>query len=439
VSSSPTSERWLRAVAAILLTGAAITPVYIGYGGEDHFRVPKDLVLLATAIITIAAAAIGLVLGRIEVTPELRRRLKVPATLCAAGLGWTLISTATSTNRPLSIEALFWVVALGGMFLIGCAAFRVVPFSWVVIAVLAPALVNSVIVLVQATTLWNPWSFEPGIVGRATRNGLLGNPNYVGVYLAAPLLFAATQAIHGRGRRILFAIAAAVLGAAVLVTLTLTAIGSLMLAFGVLVVRWNRRRGLAVLVLVVAAAVAGGAAYKPMRVRLQFMVEAIQDGRWGRVVSGRLFPFYTAFQMFQDHPLTGVGPGCFKFQYMPYAIEAADHHPRVAALSGTQRVNFGETHNDHLQVLAEVGAPGYLLLIALVVSVASSSRGRMPEHDPRARLAHALALPLVILLLAVMLAQFALQLAASAIAFVVVCAACTAWRDEGLPLPPSDS
>jgi O-antigen ligase len=404
--------------------------VYIGYGGEDHFRVPKDLVLLATGILTIAATAIGLVLGKIEVTPELRRLLKVPATLCAAGLAWTLISTATSMNRALSVEALFWVVALGGMFLIGCAAFRVVPFSWVVIAVLAPALVNSAIVLVQATTLWNPWEFAPGIVGRATRNGLLGNPNYVGVYLAAPLLLAATQAIHGRSRRVLYAISAAVIGAAVIVTLTLTAIGSLTVAFGVLVVRWNRRRGLAVLLAVVAAAVIGSVAYSPMRLRLQFLGEAIQDGRWGRVVSGRLFPFYTALRMFQDHPLTGVGPGCFKFLYMPYAIEAADHHPRVAALSGTQRVNFGETHNDHLQVLAEVGAPGYLLLLALVLSVAWNSRGPIPGHDARARLAHALALPLVILLLAVMLAQFALQLAASAVAFVVICAACTAWRAE---------
>jgi O-antigen ligase len=272
--------------------------------------------------------------------------------------------------------------------------------------------------------------FEPGTAGRAMRNGLLGNPNYVGVYLAAPLLFAATQALYGRSRRSLYAAVAAVIGAAVLVTLTLTAIGSLAIAFAVLVVRWNRRRGLAVLVFVVAAAVIAGAAYRPMRWRIQFMVGAVQDGRWGRVVSGRLFPFYTALQMFEDHPLTGVGPGCFKFHYMPYAIEASDHQPRVAALSGTQRVNFGETHNDHLQVLAEVGAPGYLLLIALVIFVARGSRGRMPDDDPRARLVHALALPLVILLLAVMMAQFALQLAASAIAFTVICGACVAWRDD---------
>jgi O-antigen ligase len=430
VSSASTSERWLRAVAVILLVGAAVTPVYVGLEGEDHFRVPKDLVLLATGIITIAAAAIGLVLGRIELTPEMRRRLRIPATLSAAGLAWTLIATTTSTNHALSVDALFWVVTLGGMFLIACAAFRVVPLWWVALAVLAPAVVNSVLVLVQATTLWNPWEFEPGIVGRATRNGLLGNPNYVGVYLAGPLLFAATQAIHGKSRRALYAAAAAVLGTAVLVTLTLTAIGSLMLAFGMLVVRWNRRRGIAVLVFVIAAAVGASAAYRPMRLRMTFMVEAIQDGRWGRVISGRLFPFYTALRMFQDHPLTGVGPGCFKFHYMPYAIEAADHHPNLAALSGTQRVNFGETHNDHLQVLAEVGAPGYLLLMALVVSVAWSSKGRRSEDDERARLAHALALPLVTLLVAVMLAQFALQLAASAIAFVVICAACVAWRDD---------
>jgi O-antigen ligase len=404
--------------------------MYVGMDGDDHFRLPKDLVLIATAIITIAAAAIGLVLQKIELTPEMRHRLKLPALLCGGGLAWTVIAAAASTNRTLSIDALVWVVSVGAAFLIGCAAFRAVPLWWISIAVLVPALVNSVLVLVQATGVWNPWVFDPGTASRAMRNGLLGNPNYVGVYLAAPLLFAATQAVYGRSRRVLYGAAAAVVGAAILVTLTLTAIGSLLVAFAVLVVRWNPRRGLVVLVFVLATAVIGSAAYTPMRLRVQYLAGAVQDGQWGHVVSGRLFPFYTALQMFRDHPLTGVGPGCFRFHYMPYAIAAADLHPRVAELSNTQRVNFGEAHNDHLQVLAEVGLPGYLLLLALLIVVARSSSRRMPEDDPRARLAHALALPLVILLAAVMLAQFALQLAASAITFAALCAACVAWRDD---------
>jgi O-antigen ligase len=98
------------------------------------------------------------------------------------------------------------------------------------------------------------------------------------------------------------------------------------------------------------------------------------------------------------------------------------------------RVNFGETHNDHLQVLAESGLPGYLILLAGLVYVARISfRRKREETDLRGRIASTLALPLVCGLAANMLAGFPLQLAAPAYTYAILGAACIAWRVDDDP------
>lgn len=432
MNRATTADRSLRFLAVILLAGAVVTPVYISVAGDDHFRVPKELVLIATATVAVASAAIAFVLRKVHWRDIARPQMKWPTMLAAAGLVWTLLTTARSTNRALSVEALVWVTALGAIFLIGSVAFRTIPLWWLSTAILIPALVNAGVVILQGLELWNPWVFPPGTAARGMRNALLGNPNYVGVYLAAPLLFALTQALHGTRRRWWYAAAAVVLAAGVLVTLTLTAIGALLLAVAVLAIRWDRRRGALIVGLAVVTLGVFSAAHPLMRLRLTYLAEFLGNQQWGRMVSGRVFPFYVATQMFEDHPLLGVGPGCFKFHYMPYAIRTADDHPRLVEISDTQRVNFGEAHNDHLQVLAEVGLPGYVIFVMLIGSVAAASFGRKPAEGERARLAYALAFPLVILLLVVMTAQFALQLAASAVAYIVIAAACVAWRADAV-------
>ena len=69
----------------------------------------------------------------------------------------------------------------------------------------------------------------------------------------------------------------------------------------------------------------------------------------------RLLPFLTAADMTRDHPLLGVGPGCFKYHYMAYRVAQRDRHP--GAWTEGYPMNWGEAHNDHLQVAAETGLP----------------------------------------------------------------------------------
>jgi O-antigen ligase len=95
-------------------------------------------------------------------------------------------------------------------------------------------------------------------------------------------------------------------------------------------------------------------------------------------------------------------------------------------------VNFAEAHNDHLQLLAETGLPTYFALMAAIMLVGSISLSPRPVlmPDNREEIARVLALPLAILLIVVMSAQFALQLAAPACTFVLLGAVCVAWSGD---------
>jgi len=174
--------------------------------------------------------------------------------------------------------------------------------------------------------------------------------------------------------------------------------------------------------------------YGPLQRRLTRIIRAATRGEVGQAVSGRLLPFAAAWDMFLDHPLTGVGPGAFKFNYMQYRVELDSRYPRLLAASPPTRSNFGETHNDHLQVLAESGVPGFLILLAGLVYVARIGlRPKASEPRGRTRIAATLALPLVCGLAVNMLAGFPLQLAAPAYTYAILGGACIAWKDDDDP------
>jgi putative inorganic carbon (hco3(-)) transporter len=416
----------MKVLAALLLLGATIVPVAISFDGHDHFRLPKQLVFYGVTIAIAAVFLVALLLRRVAVDDDARRRLRMPAILAVAGLAWAGVATLLSTNRTLSVEALIWgamlvVVCLGAAF-----ALRNTPVQYIAAAVLLPGLVNAVIVILQATHVWNPWVFPEGMADRLMRTALLGNPDDVGVYLAAPALFALVLAATQKRWRVLYAICAAVIIAGLLASETLTAIGALSVAVLALIIVRNPKLGLlavAAFPIVLTAVIFFG----PTRDRGWAIVSAVRRGRWGRVVTGRLLPFATAWHMFADHPVAGVGPGCFKFHYMDYRIHLREAMPRLYTVSGTQPVNFAEAHNDHLQILAELGLPGYAILIAGILFIGLVSRARPPD-DERSDAARSLAFPLAVLVLVVMIAQFALQLAAPAYTYALLGGLCLAWR-----------
>ena len=81
-------------------------------------------------------------------------------------------------------------------------------------------------------------------------------------------------------------------------------------------------------------------------------------------------------------------------------------------------MNFGETHNDHLQTAAETGIPGYALLFSAVILVLIGTRRRVAAKSPALKFVQTVSLPLAVGAFLVMLGQFPLQLAAPRMMFL---------------------
>jgi O-antigen ligase len=420
------SGRLHRILSIVVLTGAALVPVLVVPGGLDIFRQPKELALYAVAIIAATIAAAALTLGA-RVAADDAQRLALPAKLAAAGVVWTIVAAAFSRHRGLSFDALVYVASIVAVTIISALALRRVAVRLVAAAVLLPAVANATLIFLQATEIWNPWVFPPKVSARQHKNALLGNPNDVGAYLVAPLLFAVTLALTARRHRRIYGAVAAVLTAGLLVTETLTAIIAAAAAIVTLAFLRRRAREVVAATSLLCVVVVVTVFFAPVGERIREVVSARQISRFDWMISGRLPAFAAAWGMFTDDPVTGIGPGAFSFEYMPYRTELNQNYSAMFA-SQYRAVNFGEVHNDHLQLLAESGLPGYGLVLAAIAMVARLSfRKPTGSGSERERTARFLAFPLAMGLLVTMLTGFPLQLAAPAYTFAFLAGACLAW------------
>jgi len=416
----------------VTLVGVAAVPLVISYTGYDHFRLPKQLFLYTVAITTAAIAGIGVLLRRLNVVDEARNMGPI-LWVASAGFCWLIVTGATSTNRALSMPAMVWVTSLMMLFFVLAFVVRHAPFSSVAAAILIPAVINSVVVVLQAFEVWNPWVFHPHEEPRMMKNALLGNPNDVAVYLVGPALFAFATAFYGRTLRWWYGAVAVLLTAAIVLTETMTCIAAIVCGALLLFMRNGYRQRRTVIAAVILGAIVFAAAsfFPPIRNRIDQAASAYEQNQWDQLARGRLMPLKAASKMFIDHPLTGVGPGAFKFQYLPYRIAVGYENPRLARERVSSAVNFGELHNDHMQILAETGIPGLVVSFAAFFLLLRISRRRVPEPtETKARIAEVLALPFGVTLAFIMLAQFPWHLAAPACANIVIAACCFAWSAD---------
>ncbi len=122
----------------------------------------------------------------------------------------------------------------------------------------------------------------------------------------------------------------------------------------------------------------------------------------------------TTWEMIRDHPWWGVGLGAYSIAYTRYDRSA-----------GLWRVE--QAHNDYLQLVAELGVWGLLLLLGMVAALARAARRalRPAAMHPAARFERALALGVTVALLGIGIHSafdFALQVTANALLFLVLIA-----------------
>ena len=404
-----------RAILIAVAIGVVVLPMTVVPGGADAYRLPKELVFRCEAIVLLALLILRLRVARAPVA-----RWRPEFILGAAIVVWTIVVTATSTNHALSIDSLLTVIAAAVIFIATCVALEDRSLEAVDVLMIAGC-VNAAITVLQELGIWNP---VPAAEGHYGTVGLMGNANDVGTFLVVPAVAAVVMAVTSIGkRRWIYLGVAVLLVSGLIASATRTALVAFVGSLVVLAILQTRRAAIAigVVLLVVGLAVSSPATTIGRGVRE--LGKAAVERDYQRLFSERLLPFLAAAEMTRDHPLLGVGPGCFRYHFMPYRVALATKYP--AQWTRGFPMNWGTVHNDHLQVAAEAGVLGSLLfLVSLGVLARRSAEG---ERTPRAAFARTLRWPLVTAIFLVCLAQFPLELAAPRLMFLTLGAMCVTW------------
>jgi O-antigen ligase len=417
----------------IVCAFALLIPLGISLSGADSFRIPKEVLLHAEGLLLLVVAvwtrqdeellAIG------------RTAWRKPLLLAAAAVLWTAVGTLLSTNRTLSaitllLVTLSAVVFCGTLLVVRRAGRHVIWFA------LVPAAINAVLVVLQAAHIWSPFTLPADAPSLLHRSALIGNPDDVGSYLLAPFLASLALAFASTGRRRWLLVAfSLVLLSGMLATQTLTPLiaGASGVVTMAAVASW--RRALIATLLVALALMAMAVVLPPIRARVMGIRDMAAAHRYNEVLSGRLTPAFAAMQMAREHPLLGVGPGAFRYHYFDEKMKVEMRYPDLLR---NNPLNFGQAHNEHLQLLAEGGPVAYaiflaaLLLLAMQTGAATeaAARATTPATVEAARFRRFLSLPLAVTVFVMCLAHFPLRLAASLSVLLFLGALCLAWGTE---------
>lgn len=404
------------------LATAIVISALITSGGEDVYRFPQFLAVEASGIILFALCAIQTLLQPGRGVFERLTAHRLTVIIVIAAVAWTALTTATSTQRAVSMTTLVWVSTCAAFFL---AALAVVERRTIGAAAipLIPAVANAIVAILQRLQIWSPFLFPETLPLRLRVAGFAGNPNDLGGYLLFPILAAVVLAIIHSGRlRVLYAVVAAIIGAGLVATATITSLVALIAALAVLTVNLSRRAAVWLAIGAVVAGLATMAIDRELASRMTAIVTNLRSGDVQAGTSLRLQSFSAAWLMIQDHPLTGVGPGCFGFSYLPYSVLSFGDHPEFVESPG----NFRDVHNDHLQFLATTGIPGYALFLVALWQVARRSF-RAEGEDARRRFVKIFAFPHVVGVAVLALGHFPFELAATTCVILYYAAVVLAW------------
>lgn len=338
---------WLTALLRVLACGTVALAPLEGYLLQVHGQSAK----------VVPALLIGVWLF------SLYRQRRLPAPhplhLLIALLAVVLLATsAVHEAEPFTLEYLVrWVPFLVMTVVLADVAAREVPVRALLAATVAGAVVAA------AGGLFS-------VVGGSLRaTGPLEDPNDLAFFLVAALPLLVALPARGRSRIVLLLLGAVLLAGA---AATFSRGGGIALACALV---WLiARRGLPVRAVVVTAAVTGVAALVFASTAQAELSRAFQEKSHiaGTNADTRMLRWQAASRMLADNPVLGVGPGGFRQEYA-----AAGHNAEIDEQTPV-------AHNLFLEVAAELGVPGFALLIGLIaVGFVSSERAWRRVADQR--------------------------------------------------------
>jgi O-antigen ligase len=367
-------QRWLLYLLVLAL------PLVITPSGRDIFRVGKEVFAQIVIWIFICLfTAESLQTRQVQLPP---RTLLFPLAAfclwCGAAVFWSAV-------HPLALYAFCNLLLFCAFTLMLVRLMKPEVFRFLVVLNLGPAAFTGAYTIVQYFGR-DPLLVTPEgmpLAGRQNAGGLIGDVNTAGCYLAVSLVLGINVFFleQSRIRKAGVLLACVPVLAGLLFTQTLTALAAA--ALGVLALfvlntwlfvfgpqRTHRRTWLVLLsvMLIFAAGVAlFGVKSSRFHARLVTLSEDFRQGNWARLTSYRAPIFSITWRMAREHPVWGLGLHSFetdfydaKLRYLP-----GERITMAGSIESTHR----QTHNEYLQVLAEVGAIGLLILAAGLAAI----------------------------------------------------------------------
>lgn len=346
-------------IALAVVTGLA--PLVVVPGLFDFANLPQSAFLEVSAA-GLLSAALAAPVWRLRA-----RQLEWPplARVLAAWLVWSAVACAWSPNPALALRLwMFWLAAAAAYTLLFHLSDRGEDLRPLAAAALAAGAAIAVLGLGQG--IWG-WTFVPQAFPPAAT---FANKNIAAQFAVGVLPFGLVWVTRpGRGRAGAMA-AAVLLVAFVVLSRTRSAAVAVVVEALVLAAWWGRSRRW-VAPLAVAAAVV-------------VMALAVQQ-RWASAnsaaatsVRGRIAIWRNTLVMIREHPVMGVGLGAHSLIYPAY------HRRAVVDPLFSPRVRLDFAHNDYLQLTAELGVVGAVLLAILglaFVRLVRQARARAPAGE----------------------------------------------------------
>lgn len=387
VATVPTMPWLVRLLLVLILVG----PLVWLNGLYDFSDAPKALLIQFGTMVLLGCWLV--VAAR---SGELRLRSSQVLWPLVASLAWMGVALAYAPNRYEGYWYLFrWLPALP-IVVIGAATLR--EPSWRRTLLLTIALTGALAALlgaVQTLTGWSP-------VEQAQRPAsCFANRNMAVDFVLLTLSLAVAWALEAPSRRQRWTAAGAVLVMLFFIAATGCRAGWLSAAIqagfwgGYLGWRWWRQGRDAELwrrtgLLVVMAAVAVAAAlftpevreviFRRAKVPVAKVIEQVQQKTPGdeqeSSIVWRIRTWRNTLAMIHDYPWLGVGLGNHKVLYPLY------HRRGVVVKSFDEKRQLAHVHNDFLQLWAETGLVGVLLLLWLFVATAREYRANWARLVP---------------------------------------------------------
>ena len=302
-------------------------------------------------------ALLGLLLRPQEVS------FPAPARWATALVLWGLVTTFTSISPQTAYTALIELLKALVIFFVVMHALR------------TPQQLRSYVLLFLVAFLIYPGrgtlqNYVTGnnLVGRAIWNGIYSNPNdLAGITLLVLGLALAIATVKTQNRRVRQAAIAYVPMTVLIILLTQSrgAFIGLLVGFGpTILTRMRKRPSIAgpvlIIVLLAAVLVPAAAWHRFQDISKVTSSETISEADKYGSAAQRLDILKVGWHIFVDHPLLGVGIGCY---------------PEANAVYAPQ-LGRRDAHNTYITLAAEMGVPGLLLWLGMARSVLARVRRR---------------------------------------------------------------